>query len=82
MQILYGPYIVPENNRVTLYKEGIHGTGHASITQHKGQWALVYHRLIEPKTSELRETCISPIENMSRHPIVHVHQSLIMKDSK
>ena len=69
---IYGPYEIPDDNRVTRQSEKYFGTGHASMTEFQGEWYLVYHRLIDPDSSLLRETCISRISFVDEKPIVLV----------
>ncbi|KYG26075.1 family 43 glycosylhydrolase [Alkalihalobacillus trypoxylicola] len=73
---IFGPYTMPEDNRVTRPSEKYFGTGHASMTEYNGDWYLVYHRLIDPDTSKLRETCISKIECINGKPEVNVDQQI------
>lgn len=69
---IYGPYHVPEDNRITRPSERFYGTGHASIAEYEGEWVLCYHRLIDPESTQLRETCISRIEFVDGKPFVDV----------
>lgn len=69
---IYGPYEAPEDNRVTKPSTHHLGTGHASMTEYQGDWYLVYHRLIDPENSLLRETCISKIDFIDGKPFVDV----------
>jgi xylan 1,4-beta-xylosidase len=73
---IYGPYETPEDNRVTKPSEQFFGTGHASMTEYKEKWYLVYHRLINPDCSLLRETCISQINFINGNPIVDVDKQI------
>ena len=73
---IYGPYETPEDNRVTQPSEQFFGTGHASMTEYKENWYLVYHRLINPDCSLLRETCISQINFINGNPIVDVDKQI------
>jgi beta-xylosidase len=80
---IYGPYETPEDNRVTRPSEHFFGTGHASMTEYKGDWYLVYHRLIDPETSLLRETCISQINFIDEKPVVYVDKQIVeIKNSR
>jgi xylan 1,4-beta-xylosidase len=76
---IYGPYETPEDNRVTQPSKQYFGTGHASMTEYKGKWYLVYHRLINPDCSVLRETCISEINFINGKPIVDVDKQIVVK---
>ncbi|MDQ0112799.1 family 43 glycosylhydrolase [Paenibacillus harenae] len=69
---IYGPYECPEDNRVTRPSENFFGTGHASMAEYRGDWYLSYHRLIDPGSTVLRETCISKIEFIDGKPNVDV----------
>ena len=46
--------------------------GHASMAKYEGDWYLCYHRLIDPSSTVLRETCISKIEFSDGKPFVNV----------
>lgn len=59
---VYGPYEVPENNRLTLASARAVGTGHASLTNYGSDWYLLYHRLADPEHSLMRETCLGVVE--------------------
>ncbi|ASA25438.1 family 43 glycosylhydrolase [Paenibacillus donghaensis] len=69
---IYGPYEVPENNRLTLASEQAVGTGHASLTTHGEDWYLVYHRLADPEHSLMRETCVAVVQFADGRPFVAV----------
>jgi xylan 1,4-beta-xylosidase len=71
---ILGPYEVPENNRMTLESVNAVGTGHASLTEYENEWYLIYHRLAEPETSVLRETCIGLVRFKDGQPYVDVNQ--------
>ncbi len=71
---IYGPYETPVDNRVTLPSENYFGTGHASMAKYGDEWVLAYHRLIDPASSLLRETCISKISFEDDKPIVNVDE--------
>jgi len=73
---IYGPYEATKNNRVTQPSEHHSGTGHASMTKYQGDWFLVYHRLIDPDHTLLRETCISKIEFIDGKPTVNVDRQI------
>jgi xylan 1,4-beta-xylosidase len=74
---IFGPYIAPEDNRITRPSERYYGTGHASMAKHGGGWVLCYHRLIDPVRSLLRETCISKVRfNAGGVPAVDVEKWL------
>lgn len=73
---IYGPYVMPEDNRVTRPSDRFFGTGYASITEYHGKWFLVYHRLIDPDNSLLRETCISQINFIDNKPVVNVDKQI------
>ncbi|WP_100405575.1 family 43 glycosylhydrolase [Bacillus solitudinis] len=73
---VFGPYEMPENNRVTQESKRFFGTGHASMTEYQGKWYLVYHRLINPNSSLLRETCISKIDFIDGRLIVDVDKQI------
>ncbi|MGN8646228.1 family 43 glycosylhydrolase [Gracilibacillus sp. HCP3S3_G5_1] len=73
---IYGPYKAPTDNRVTQPSQYALGTGHASMTEYKGEWFLVYHRLIDPEKGLLRETCISKIDFVNDRPVVNVDQQI------
>ncbi|MBD8069878.1 family 43 glycosylhydrolase [Bacillus sp. PS06] len=73
---IFGPYESPENNRVTSESEKYFGTGHASMTEYKAEWYLVYHRLIDPEHSLLRETSISKFDFSTGKPVVDVDYGL------
>ncbi len=75
-QSIYGPYETPADNRVTLASKDIFGTGHASMTEYNGEWYLIYHRLIDPKKSLLRETCISRVDFIDGRPVVNVDKQI------
>lgn len=75
-QHVYGPYQMPQDNRVTQTSEMYFGTGHASMAEYQGEWYLCYHRLIDPATTLLRETCISRIDNIANKPVVDVNHWL------
>ncbi|AIQ55964.1 family 43 glycosylhydrolase [Paenibacillus borealis] len=59
---VYGPYEVPENNRLTLASAHAVGTGHASLTNYGSDWYLLYHRLADPEHSLMRETCLGVVQ--------------------
>ncbi|MBT2757658.1 family 43 glycosylhydrolase [Mesobacillus foraminis] len=69
---IYGPYETPDDNRVTRTSESSFGTGHASMTKYNDDWLLVFHRLIDPEKSLLRETCISKVNFIEGKPVVDV----------
>lgn len=69
---IYGPYDSPEDNRVTRHSDLYTGTGHASMAKYEGDWYLCYHRLIDPSSTVLRETCISKIDFNDGKPSVDV----------
>ncbi len=73
---IYGPYENPKDNRVTQPSETFLGTGHASMTEYKGDWYLVYHRLIDPTRTLLRETCISKVDFDNGKPVVDVNKTI------
>ncbi|MFA9559448.1 family 43 glycosylhydrolase [Evansella sp. AB-rgal1] len=73
---VFGPYEVPTDNRVTQPSERHFGTGHASMTTHGDDWYLVYHRLIDPNSTLLRETCISKIDWIDGKPVVDVDKTI------
>ncbi|WP_026559841.1 family 43 glycosylhydrolase [Bacillus sp. J37] len=75
-QHIYGPYEYPEDNRVTQPSDHFFGTGHASMTQYEDEWYLVYHRLIDPDRTLLRETCISKITFKGDKPVVDVNKTI------
>ncbi|MCM3440377.1 family 43 glycosylhydrolase [Metabacillus halosaccharovorans] len=75
-QHIYGPYEYPEDNRVTQPSDQFFGTGHASMTQYKNEWYLVYHRLIDKDRTLLRETCISKITFEGDKPVVDVNKTI------
>ncbi|QGH36075.1 family 43 glycosylhydrolase [Gracilibacillus salitolerans] len=75
-QSIYGPYETPADNRVTLASKDVFGTGHASMTEYNGEWYLIYHRLIDPKKSLLRETCISRVDFIDGRPVVNVDKQI------
>ncbi|NMO97328.1 family 43 glycosylhydrolase [Paenibacillus lemnae] len=77
---VYGPYEAPEDNRVTRPSKQFYGTGHASMARYGEGWVLCYHRLIDPKDSKLRETCISVIEFQDGRPVVNVDTTLAPVD--
>jgi len=77
---ILGPYRMPEDNRVTRASDTFFGTGHASMAEYKGDWYLCYHRLIDPATTVLRETCISKIEFIEGRPTVNVDNWLTAED--
>lgn len=67
---ILGPYQVSEENQLIKRTSEILGTGHASMTEYKNKWYLLYHRLIDYETSTLREVCCSPIEFNAGEPFV------------
>jgi xylan 1,4-beta-xylosidase len=73
---IYGPYLQPEDNRVTRPSEQFFGTGHASLSRYRDRWVLCYHRLIDPATSQLRETCISYVDFEDGRLIVDVDKGI------
>ncbi|MGP4038617.1 family 43 glycosylhydrolase [Gracilibacillus sp. D59] len=73
---IYGPYKTPVDNRVTRPSNHVFGTGHASITEYNEECFLVYHRLIDPEESLLRETCISKIDFIDKRPVVNVDKQI------
>lgn len=73
---IYGPYDAPEDNRVTQPSKYHFGTGHASMTEYKGDWYLVYHRLIDLDRTLLRETCISKVDFIDGKPVVDVDKQI------
>ncbi|CAM3192806.1 hypothetical protein PALU110988_07715 [Paenibacillus lupini] len=73
---IFGPYESPEDNRVTTPSEKFFGTGHASMARYEDGWVLCYHRLIDPETTVLRETCISKMEFIDGKLIVNVDACL------
>jgi xylan 1,4-beta-xylosidase len=73
---IYGPYVTPEDNRVTKASEYAVGTGHASMTFYQENWHLFYHRLADPERSHLRETCCSVIVFNEEKPFVDVDMQM------
>ena len=76
---IYGPYEIPDDNRVTSPSEISYGTGHASMTEYNGEWLLVFHRLIDPEKTLLRETCIGKVNFVEGKPIVDVDKPFWIK---
>lgn len=77
---VYGPYVSPEDNRVTLPSDRFFGTGHASMARFGNGWVLAYHRLIDPDNSLLRETCISKVRFENGKPSVNVDETVTVSD--
>lgn len=73
---IYGPYLTPEDNRVTKASEHAVGTGHASMALYQGNWYLFYHRLADAERSLLRETCCSLIVFNNGKPTVDVDKQI------
>jgi xylan 1,4-beta-xylosidase len=69
---IYGPYEVPDYNRLTAPSDHRFGTGHATLSVFQEQWYLFYHRLVNHKTSKLREVCCTAVQFIDGKPSVNV----------
>ena len=72
---IFGSYEVALDNRMTLEStKNAVGTCHTSLMEYNNEWYLIYHRLAEPETSVLRETCMGLVHFKDGKPYVDVDE--------